>query len=235
MDNTAGLPHAGFNRGPLATPMHLLGMWGLGDRTVPPLSNTDDPTKSLDTSSSSGGWYYGTARNTTDLWGVRNGCVGRASLNQSAYGMGAYSETLRECTEMQGCDGGAAVIECLFDGGHICNREFQFEPMLAFMESHSRIELPEGSGDDDGAKEWRQVAWSATIVVVVVAAAAILPLIWLSSRLRCRAVRWGKLKRGRRGEGRSFVQLTALGQTEVTAADASAVARRARGETPVVA
>ena len=58
-----GLPHNGFNFAP-AAPMHLFGMWGLHDTTIPPLSNTADPTKSFDTEYS--GWFYSTARNTTE-------------------------------------------------------------------------------------------------------------------------------------------------------------------------
>jgi len=36
-----GLPHNGFNFGP-ASPMSMVGMWGLNDKTVPPIANLAD-------------------------------------------------------------------------------------------------------------------------------------------------------------------------------------------------
>ena len=35
------------------------------------------------------------------------------------------------CLEYSGCD--KAVVECVFEGGHICNRKWQFEPIIDFM------------------------------------------------------------------------------------------------------
>ena len=65
-----GVPHNGFNFGPSHF-MHYLGMFGTSDTTVPALTptNTNQPDVNVDTSSKPGGWYYQTARSTTDLWG----------------------------------------------------------------------------------------------------------------------------------------------------------------------
>ena len=50
-----GLPHNGFNFGPLEmSTTRFIGYYGLSDTTVPPLSNTNDPTKSYDTTNR--GW-----------------------------------------------------------------------------------------------------------------------------------------------------------------------------------
>ena len=60
---TVGLPHNGFNFGPLE-PMHFIGMWGLRDNTVPPIAapaddGSYDPDK---TSQPFDGWFYTSAR-----------------------------------------------------------------------------------------------------------------------------------------------------------------------------
>ena len=136
-----GLPHNGFNFGP-ASPMHLFGMWGLSDTTMPPLSNTEDPTKSFDTEYS--GWFFSTARNTTDRWADELGCAlprvdatgrweigGFAQLAPSATGAG--------CTARLGGVGGTAVVECVFDDGHVCDRRFMRTPLLAFMSTHAQV------------------------------------------------------------------------------------------------
>ena len=130
-----GLPHPGFTLKP-SVPMSMIGMWGTSDTTVPPLSNTDDPDMSL--SSASGGgtaWYYTTARNVSDAWGEKNGCsVDRVTATE----WNDYDSKL-DCTTFESCDDGIDVVECIFDGGHVCTRSYQTGPMLAFMLTHPRV------------------------------------------------------------------------------------------------
>ena len=124
--------------------MHLFGMWGLSDTTIPPLSNTDDPTMSL----SNDGWYYSTARNTTDRWADDLNCAGRvATADWGIDGWGALDATPggAGCTARLGGTGGADVVECIFDGGHLCNTPALRGPMIAFISSHSRIGACPGS------------------------------------------------------------------------------------------
>ena len=78
-------------------------MWGRGDSVVPPLSNTEDPTKSRqtneefddDTYEGIEENFYNTARNVTDKWGQTNGCDGqRITLHgatSKAWDTGPYS------------------------------------------------------------------------------------------------------------------------------------------------
>lgn len=137
-----GLPHNGFNFGP-STPMHLFGMWGLGDTKIPPISNTDDPGKSFDTSYS--GWYYSTSRNTTDRWGDVLGCDARIDVTDrwliGNYGkLDASSGAGVGCTARLGGHGGAEVVECVMDAGHVCGEaQWVRNPMLAFMSTHPQI------------------------------------------------------------------------------------------------
>ena len=131
-----GLPHAHHNRKP-ATPMHYVGYWGASDRVVPPLSNTDDEDMSVDTD----GWYYSTARNTTDLWAASMRCGARE----------AYAATSMDCTAASHCDGGADVVECLFDGGHRCGRPYMDDLVFDFMEPRSRAAATPTAAPTDGA------------------------------------------------------------------------------------
>ena len=70
--------------------------------------------------------YYSTARNTTSLWAARNGC---REVDTPTHSLSLAKEVT--CLEYSGCD--KAVVECVFEGGHICNRRWQFEPIIDFM------------------------------------------------------------------------------------------------------
>ena len=104
-----GLPHNGFNNGPLLTSIHMFGFWGLNDNAVPPLSNTDDPTKSQDNTAEH--WYYSTARNTTDLWAARARCSPR--VNYTSYGIANRANLA--CTTTPDCESGAVLVEWCVD------------------------------------------------------------------------------------------------------------------------
>jgi len=132
---TIGLPHNGFNLQPRSPPAPLYGVWGSLDTTIPPLPNVDDPghngdpTATFDTAYS--GWYYSSARNTTALWAVANGCDAEPASHTPAE---VSSSTT--CVRLGGCDGGAEVVECLHPGGHTIP---SFAPALfwAAMQQHS--------------------------------------------------------------------------------------------------
>ena len=127
----------GFNWGP-SSPMSYFGMWGDVDPTIPPLSNTEDPDKSVSIDEApNGGWFYSTARNTTNLWGARMDCDTRKSLTDR-WSVDVYSDRLT-CTVLDNCDPvGTTVVECLFDGGHSCGPDYQTIPMIEFMLSHPK-------------------------------------------------------------------------------------------------
>lgn len=114
MASFAGQPLNGFNHGPLH-PMSFIGMWGVNDKLVPPLSNTEDPTKSFDTASP--GWYYSTARNMTDKWGMDLNCGDRIEVS-GRWRTGDFTQL--NCTMAVGCMDGVNVVECLHPDGHVC-------------------------------------------------------------------------------------------------------------------
>ena len=112
--------------------MHLFGMWGVDDTTIPPLSNTADPTMSFDTAYS--GWYYSTARNTTERGPDALGCGARADAS-SWWGLGDYPKLATTdagagCTARLDGAGGADVVECIFDAGHVCGRAYMRAPLI---------------------------------------------------------------------------------------------------------
>ena len=113
-----------------------MGFWGRSDTTVPPLSNTDDPTMALDTNSAPGGWYYNTARNTTQMFSRINRCE-RVPLPSADWRISEFSSTL-DCTKLVDCGHDTDVVECLFDGGHTCISDYQSIPLLDFIHSHKR-------------------------------------------------------------------------------------------------
>jgi len=75
-----GSPHAGFLHPPVSLPAPFLGIWGLADRTVPPIPNPSAPghlgavapETTIDTRW--GGWRFESARTVTRAWAVANGC-----------------------------------------------------------------------------------------------------------------------------------------------------------------
>jgi len=128
-----GLPHYGFSRGPMVEGIRLMGMWGDADTTVPPISNTDNPDKTLDTDDS--GWYYTSANKVMSDWTSGNGCdgIGQDALGDTNWGIGSNGNSF-SCTT--GCNdqvNGVRVVGCIFEGGHVCNKDYIWDPILNFM------------------------------------------------------------------------------------------------------
>jgi len=124
-----GLPHNGFNVGPMGkAPPVLIGQWGTRDRTVPPFSNTNDPTKSKQTNDP-GGWYYSTARNTTDAWARRGHCTGWVNWSTPV-------PPLVQCQTAVGCEENAQVVKCFFPGGHVCSLPFMGKLAWSVLARH---------------------------------------------------------------------------------------------------
>ena len=154
-----GLPHYGFSNGPAFDHLAMFAMWGESDTTVPPISNTDDPEKTLDTANKKGGWYYTAASKVMEDWTEGNGCVGSGqdSLAEGDdYGIKSI-DSFTSCT--QGCserEDGVRVIGCLFDGGHICYKEaVSWEPAFNFMLSFSpKVVDPPCPPVDEDAEFW---------------------------------------------------------------------------------
>ena len=137
-----GLPHIGFLGAPRANPrMSYLGNLGSLDTTVPPLCNTNESDRSLDTSSKPGGWYYHTARSTSDSVAAVKGCTGPREPT-SDWGIDAFFEL--NCTRVRGCPQGD-VAECLAPHGHACGLDSQNAPLLAFALAHP---LPAATDDE---------------------------------------------------------------------------------------
>ena len=112
---------------------------GRNDATVPPFSDTEDETMS----ESNDGWYYNTARNVTDRWGFTNGCDAGDYSTAEGWGIDGFADAGKlECVQLSNCDGGADVVECIFDSGHVCNKPYIRDPMIAFMLSHQRLVEP---------------------------------------------------------------------------------------------
>jgi len=128
-----GLPHYGFSTGPMVEGIRMMGMWGRKDTVVPPISNTDNPDKTLDTDSN--GWYYTSSNKVMSDWTSGNSCTGTGQdpLDINDWGIGSYSDSL-SCT--LGCserDDGVRVVGCIFNGGHICYKDYMWEPIFNFM------------------------------------------------------------------------------------------------------
>ena len=128
-----GLPHIGFLGAPRANPrMSYLGNLGSLDTTVPPLCNTNESDRSLDTSSQPGGWFYQTSRSTSDSVAAIKGCAGPREPTTD-WGIGAFADL--NCTRVRGCPHGD-VVECLAPHGHACGLDNQNAPLLAFARAH---------------------------------------------------------------------------------------------------
>ena len=128
-----GLPLIGALGAPAANPrMSYMANLGSLDTTVPPLCNTNESDRSLDTASQTGGWYYQTARSTSDSIGAVKGCRG-PRVATAEWGIGAFPELA--CSKLLGCPQGD-VVECLEPHGHACGLPSQNAPMLAFAAAH---------------------------------------------------------------------------------------------------
>lgn len=129
-----GSPHNGFNLGPRKGGiLSFVGMWGLSDTAIPPLSNLDDPTKSMD----SDGWYYSTAENATDLWARENGCNGSETDTMGT------PDGLVTRVRYTWCREGGDVVRYLFEAGHVCNLPTQHSLLLDFISTRSQTSLKE--------------------------------------------------------------------------------------------
>lgn len=159
----------------VAGSIHFIGMWGTNDTTVPYLSNTNEPDKARDTAYD--GWFYSTARNTTDRWAEDNACdrdTGPRSLSNE-YDLEQFQDDVA-CVTWNDCD--ANVVECVFRGGHVCDETFQYVPVVNFLLS---ISSPSGGDRSDNTS-----TPSADLIVVVVVL-LLLPVVYFSAR-RCRDV-----------------------------------------------
>lgn len=129
-----GLPHWGFSDGPFVEGIQMMGMWGNNDKVVPPISNTDEPDKTMDTSSP--GWYYTSSNKVMKDWTEGKGCVGTgqdAIDTDDDWGIGSFGNQLsctQGCTEKANSD---RVVGCIFNGGHVCNGNFIWDPVFNFM------------------------------------------------------------------------------------------------------
>jgi len=128
-----GLPHYGFSSGPEIEGIRMMGMWGVDDTVVPPISNTDNPDKTLDTSSP--GWLYTSSSKVMSDWTSGNGCngMGQDPLDEEDWGIASYDDSLT-CT--LGCGeqaDGVRVVGCIFEGGHVCHENYIWEPIFNFM------------------------------------------------------------------------------------------------------
>jgi len=142
-----GLPHYGFSVGPMQEGIRMMGMWGSQDTTVPPISNTDNPDKTLDTSCE--GWYYTSANKVMVDWTSGNSCAGSGQdpLGNTDWGIGSNGNSL-ECT--LGCSertDGVRVVGCIFDGGHVCGGNLIWEPIFNFMMDTPPPECTENNDD----------------------------------------------------------------------------------------
>ncbi len=126
-----GSPHNGFNLGPRKdSRLSFIGMWGLADTTIPPLSNLEDGTKAMDQD----GWYYSTAQNVTDLWAKENGC--NVSETETATLQTPDGPLMQ--VRYTGCREGGDVVRYLFEAGHVCNLPTQYTLLLDFVEARSQ-------------------------------------------------------------------------------------------------
>lgn len=142
-----GLPHYGFSTGPMVKGIHMMGWWGSKDTTVPPISNTNNPDKTLDTSYR--GWYYTSANKVMSDWTTGNDCagsgldplVGSDWFNQS-------DENNLSCTVGCSESDSVRVVGCIFDGGHICYKDYMWEPIFNFMLDNAPPECTENGNDN---------------------------------------------------------------------------------------
>ena len=149
-----GLPHNGYSKGPVIS-MPMFGMYGLSDTTVPPISNTDDSYKTLDTYNGmyyGGGWYYTSLLKVMMDWTEGNGCDGDGQEPLSEeYGISEYELT---CT--QGCSekkDSSHVVGCQFDGGHVCDLDEIWGPAFNFMLTPRK---KKGKGSKKGKKSKKE-------------------------------------------------------------------------------
>jgi len=130
-----GLPHYGFSTGPMLDGIRMMGMWGASDTTVPPISNTDEPDRTLETQSNGGGWYYTASNKVMSDWTSGNGCTGTGQdpIVDEDWGIGSYQDKL-SCS--MGCSeraDGVRVVGCIFEAGHVCNGDYIWDPIFNFM------------------------------------------------------------------------------------------------------
>ena len=88
---SAGLPHYGFNFGPIQrAPMSLIGIYGTSDEAVPPIANYElngafpDRTVGLDPEYR---WFYQSAESVHTQWATMNGCNAIPTVDMSAAGL----------------------------------------------------------------------------------------------------------------------------------------------------
>lgn len=133
-----GLPHYGYSEGPLFDNIKMMGMWGRDDDVVPPISNTNNPDKTLDEGS---GWFYTSSNKVMSDWTVKKGCTGNGQdpIGQKDWGISNYKNRL-SCT--QSCaEKNDHIVGCIAEAGHWCFSKFMWEPIFNYM-------LDDGSQDN---------------------------------------------------------------------------------------
>jgi hypothetical protein len=136
-----GLPHYGFNFGPLYN-MSFFGSWGLSDDVVPPKESASDLGCQLPCrTSESEGWFFTSSKCTTGKWAEvmeleKYEDVGDFGYIENEYCWSYSSSTVSTSGVV------VEVVGCHFKGGHEgCNMDYQVSPMLDFMENHPKRDL----------------------------------------------------------------------------------------------
>lgn len=125
-----GSPPRGYNAPPTRGAAPFLGIWGRADTTIPPLANPyvqghpGDADVAIDTVWK--GFFYTTAAAVMRTWATHNGCAHAATQPPSADGCAGSGACAIGTSAgatcdgySDGCDGGAPVLRCLHDGGHV--------------------------------------------------------------------------------------------------------------------
>jgi len=125
-----GLPHYGYSEGPLVDRVKMIGMWGRNDGVVPPISNTNDPNKTLD---EDGLFYYTSSNKVMSDWTAKKGCTGNGQDPidpEEDWSISSYKKL--SCT--QGCsETNDPIVGCVFDGAHECYWNLIWKPVFKYM------------------------------------------------------------------------------------------------------
>lgn len=121
-----GLPHPGWNLGPLVSPTPFIGFWGSIDDCVPPrcaesAGSFSPASQESCLSTCAGGWWYVTAERVAEQWAANNSCDAQweeyAPPAVAAY-MNSSTGSPVNCSQAVGCAAGGEVVQCFFAGGH---------------------------------------------------------------------------------------------------------------------
>jgi len=156
-----GLPHFGFNNGPLVVaddgtgtgsssiePISYLGLWGTKDTVVPPYETVNqDGTTTKCKSFEEQGWYYTTAECVTEYWGTQLGCdkqivqFEEPTLNQKTLSCWSYTncDTMNNnSNSSKSSQGVVEVTGCVANVDHYTYFKFAFQYIVDYIKSHPR-------------------------------------------------------------------------------------------------